>query len=160
VIEIDLPASRGPYARAEIARELGRWNRELRVGAADVHAKAAGRFLWRQLRLDGRGHALEVRRHAGRHRVVRDAEDTRQPVAHLRQRIVLAKDDLDAPDRRPDFLDVQSGERAVKVPDQTPDEPRAVLALERDLRVLDEDGNHRASEPGDAGELITSPAAR
>ena len=58
---------------------------------------------------------------------------------HFRQRRVLAEHDLDAADRRPDFLHVQSGQRAVNVAHEPADEPRAVLPLERDLRVVDED---------------------
>ena len=67
---------------------------------------------------------------------------------------ILAEHDLDAADRRPHFLDVQAGERAVNVADEPADEPRAVLALERDLRVVDEDGNHDTPRPS-LGELAS-----
>jgi hypothetical protein len=138
VIEIDLPAARGPDARPEIARQLGRRHRELRVGAAHQHAEALGRFLRRQPRHNRVGHAFEIERDARGDGIIGDAEHARQAIEDLRQRFVLPEHDLDAANHGPHLFHVQAGQRGVDVANKAADEPRAVLALERDFRIMDE----------------------
>ena len=48
--------------------------------------------------------------------------------------VVLPEHHLDSADRRAHFLDVEAGQGAVNISHQPADEPRAVLALERDFR--------------------------
>src|SRR5262249_28236933 len=84
----------------------------------------------------------EVVRAALDEREVRNAEDSLQPVARFTARGVIVQLDFDAAHQRAHREDVQALERLLDVPDEHPDEPRAVAALWHQRLVVDDDRGH------------------
>ena len=148
IAEIDEPVPRLLDAPADLALDLRGAQRKALVGALGGHAEGGG-ILGTEVVQDLGRDRVHVERRASRPREVADAEHQRDPVAHLFPARAGPEHQLDAPHQDAHFRDVEVARRRADVAHEPGDEPRAVLPLERDFPVVDDDRLHFRLAIGD-----------
>jgi hypothetical protein len=136
-----VPAARRLDAAADFALDLGRRHREALVAALGGHAETR-RLAVAKIADERIGNRLDVRPGPAGPGEVRDPEHVLQPPAHIVVGRARTEHEFDAAVERADVRDVEIGGRLPDVAHEAADEPRPVLALERDLLVVDDDGIH------------------
>ena len=141
--EIDRPAGRFLDQSANVPLDLRRGKWKSLVGSGRRHAERR-RSTATEISENRRGQRGEIMRPPAGHRIVCNPEDARQPRVHLRPRRFRAQLDLQPSHARSKRADVQARERRFQIPEQDLDEPGAVLPLQRQLFVMNDDASHRS----------------
>jgi hypothetical protein len=138
VREVHVPAARFLDAAADLPLDFRRGQRKTLVGSPGRDPERA-RIRGIEVGQDGARDLVHVERRAPGPGEVADAEDAAEALADRGPVGRRPEDDLDAPHQHADLPDVQIGHGLAQVPHESRDEPRAVLPLERDLLVVDDD---------------------
>ena len=141
VVQIDVPPARLLDPPADFALDLRRGHRKPLVGAPHRHAERS-RVFGIEIAQDLAGDRVDVERCPSRAGEVPGTEHLRQAIPHAGPVGAITEDDLDAPLEGAHLPDVEVRRRLPDVPDEPRHEPRPVLPLERDLRVVNDDGLH------------------